>query len=127
MKKIICFIIVSSILLILVVFGIIFKNKQVSLHNNEIIPIYESNIKENEITVATNKEEQLNEEIKQELEQQENILNDTTTKPTTEKNDNTSTKTVTTNVKNNNGSSIENKNPNNSTNITNQIITGMKN
>lgn len=126
MKKIICFIIVSSILLILVVFGIIFKNKQVSLHNNEIIPIYESNIKENEITVATNKEEQLNEEIKQELEQQENILNDTTTKPTTEKNDNTSTKTVTTNVKNNNGSSIENKNPNNSTNITNQIKTEEK-
>lgn len=126
MKKIICFIIVLLMLLILVVFGVIFKNKQVFIDNNEIIPIYEPNTKENENTIVTNQEEQPKEEISQELSQEKNIPNDTKTKPTTKKRDTTNSKTVATNVQNNKSSSTEIKNPSNSTNITNQTKTEEK-
>lgn len=75
MKKIICFISILLMIIILVVFGIIFKNKQLLVATNKDTCIEEQNAIESEDMIETSQEEIIQvEEIKEDLsEEQETI------------------------------------------------------
>ena len=81
-KKIICFIGIVLAIIILLVFGIIFKNKQLSMATDKDTCLEEQNVIESEDTIEIS-QEKFNqvEEIQEDLEEQETIVTSKTTTP----------------------------------------------
>lgn len=123
MKKIICFISIVVIIIILVIFGITFKNKQLLVATNKDTYSEEQNTIESQNTIEISQEENnQNEEIKENVleEQEKNVtVEDTKTTPTgldkkekdttTESNKDNITYSQTTNTTTTNKTNVETK------------------